>query len=157
MQCQRPRETTIEFYLQNLASGPDATVFPVTGLKGTSVFHLILAPFSPLTIPCITETLSKISTQVGRAQGILVASALSGSNVHVSVSIAFTNGDTMVACLEIQGISRQYERYKELSVVAGTGTFRYARDLATLETIFHDDMTSYSVVRRTIRLLLNTS
>lgn len=133
---------------------------PRFSLSQASKANLSLSPhFGTIfaTDDPITETLSKISTQVGRAQGILVASALSGSNVHVSVSIAFTNGDTMVACLEIQGISRQYERYKELSVVAGTGTFRYARDLATLETIFHDDMTSYSVVRRTIRLLLNTS
>ncbi|KAH0984082.1 hypothetical protein GBA52_011259 [Prunus armeniaca] len=146
---QSPRETTIVLYLQDLASGPDATVVPITGIQGKpqsfTSFGTIFA-----VDDVITETPDKVSAQIGRAQGILVASSLSGSNVHVSMSLAFTNVEYNGSSLEIQGISRQFERYKEVSVVSGTGSFRYARGYATLETVFYDNKTSYSIIRCTL-------
>ncbi|XP_008229971.1 PREDICTED: dirigent protein 22-like [Prunus mume] len=152
---QSPRETTIVLYLQDLASGPDATVVPITGIQGKpqsfTSFGTIFA-----VDDVITETPDKVSAQIGRAQGILVASSLSGSNVHVSMSLAFTNVEYNGSSLEIQGISRQFERYKEVSVVSGTGSFRYARGYATLETVFYDNKTFYSIIRCTVRLLPNS-
>ncbi|KAM1059438.1 hypothetical protein ACFX13_024763 [Malus domestica] len=153
--AQSPRETTIVFYLQDLASGPNATVVPITGIQGKPQSFTSFGTIFAIDDP-ITETPDKRSTQVGRAQGILVASSLSGSNVHVSMSLAFTNRYDG-SSLELQGTSRQFERVKEVSVVSGTASFRYARGYATLETVFYDNKTSYSVVRCAIRLLLNST
>ncbi|XP_048434686.1 pterocarpan synthase 1-like [Pyrus x bretschneideri] len=154
--AQSPRETTTVFYLQDLASGPNATVVPITGIQGKPQSFTSFGTIFAIDDP-ITETPDKRSTQVGRAQGILVASSLSGSNVHVSMSLAFTNGQYDGSSLELQGTSRQFERVKEVSVVSGTASFRYARGYATLETVFYDNKTSYSVIRCTIKLLLNST
>lgn len=146
--AQRPTETIVEFYLQDLASGSNATVVPITGIKNKPLSFNSFGTIFAIDDP-ITQTSDRNSTEIGRAQGMLVASALSGSNVHVSMSFAFSNGSS----LEIQGTSRQFERYKELSVVSGTGSFRYVRGYATLETIYYDNKTSYSIVRCTVRII----
>ncbi|KAM5580602.1 dirigent protein 2 [Rosa sericea] len=148
--AQRLTETITEFYLQDLASGSNATVIPITGIKNKPLSFTSFGTIFALDDP-ITVTPDKSSTEIGRAQGIMVASSLSGSNVHVSMSFAFSNGSS----LEIQGTSRQFERYKELSVVSGTGTFRYARGYATLESIYYDNRTSYSIIRCTTRIILS--
>ncbi|XP_050379909.1 dirigent protein 23-like [Argentina anserina] len=98
----------------------------------------------------ITVTADQRSAEIGRAHGIMVASSLSGSNVHVALSFAFRNGSS----LEIQGTSRQFERYKELGVVSGTGTFRYAKGCITLESMYYDNRTSHSIIRCTTRINL---
>ncbi|KAG5139854.1 hypothetical protein JHK84_033622 [Glycine max] len=68
---------------------------------------------------------------VGRAQGLLVASAHDGANVNVALSIMFTN-----------------LLYKALAV-----SFRFARGYAVLQTAFYDPNTSRSVIRLTIRTI----
>ncbi|KAM1411595.1 hypothetical protein ACFXTO_024446 [Malus domestica] len=73
------------------------------------------------------------------------------------MSLAFTNGQYNGSNLELQGINRQFERVKEVSVVSGTASFRYAKGYATFETVFYDNKTSYSVVWCTIRLFLNNT
>ncbi|XP_004289176.1 PREDICTED: dirigent protein 2-like [Fragaria vesca subsp. vesca] len=148
--AQRPTETITEFYLQDLASGSNATVQPITGIRNRPLSFTSFGTIFALDDP-ITVTPDKSSTEIGRAQGIMVASSLSGSNVHVSLSFAFSNGSS----LEVQGTSRQFERYKELAVVSGTGTFRYARGYATLESIYYDNRTSYSIIRCTTRIILS--
>ncbi|KAJ7981281.1 Dirigent protein [Quillaja saponaria] len=86
---QKPRQTNLVFYFQDVASGPNATVIPVAGVPGKiwsfNSFGTIFVVDDP-----ITQTPNRNSTQVGRAQGLFVASALDGSNVHVMLSIVFT-------------------------------------------------------------------
>lgn len=154
--AQSPRETSIVIYLQDLATGSNATVVPITGIKGKPQSFNSFGTLFAIDDP-ITEAPDNKSSQIGRAQGLLVASSLAGDNVHVLMSIGFTNAEYNGSTLEIQGISRQFERYKEVSVVSGTGSFRFARGYATLETIFYDNRNSYSIIRCTIRLLLNNS
>ncbi|KAL5573370.1 hypothetical protein UlMin_022967 [Ulmus minor] len=146
------KETKIVFFLQDVSSGSNATVVPVTGITGKPwsfrSFGTIFAVDDP-----ITQTPDRKSTPIGRAQGMFLTSALDGSNVLVSISIVFTNAEYYNgSTLELQGISKQNERYKEISVVSGTGSFRLARGYATFETIYYDDRTNYSIIRTTISL-----
>ncbi|TQD79323.1 hypothetical protein C1H46_035160 [Malus baccata] len=60
---------------------------------------------------------------VGRAQGLTKTSGLDGRNALVLISIVFTNKEYNGSTLEIQGISKQFEEVKELSVVSGTRKF----------------------------------
>lgn len=84
---------------------------------------------------------------------MLVATSLDGSNVSVILSIVFTNNSQYNgSTLEIQGVSRQFENYREVSVVSGTGRFRFARGYATLETLSYDPTTTYSVIHCSITL-----
>ncbi|RDX92758.1 Dirigent protein 2, partial [Mucuna pruriens] len=148
---QVPFQSTMVFYLQDIGAGPNATVTPVTGINGREgsydQFGTIFAVDDPMMM-----SPNPISTQVGRAQGMLIVSAHDASNVNVVLSIVFTNLQYSGSTLEIQGIIHQRESYKEVSVVSGTGRFRFARGYAALETVFYDAQSAHSIIRLTITL-----
>lgn len=145
----QPNQTTLVLYLQDVATGPNATVTPVIGIRGKewsyNSFGTIFVVDDPVTISS-----SPLSTSVGRAQGTLTVASLDGANVNVMLSIVFTNLQYSGSSIEIQGVSRQRENYRELSVVSGTGRFRYARGFAVLETLSYDASTARSIIRLTI-------
>ena len=45
------------------------------------------------------------------------------------MSLVFTNKEYNSSTLEIQGVDRFYQKYREVSVVLGTGIFRLARGM----------------------------
>lgn len=145
-------QTTLVFYLQDVAQGPNATVAPVIGINGKvwtyNTFGTIFVVDDPVMLGP-----SPNSNQVGRAQGVLTVSSLDGANVNVVLSIVFNNLQYSGSSLEIQGTSRQRENYRELSVVSGTGRFRFAKGYAAFETAFYDAPTGRSVIRVTITLV----
>ncbi|KAK7263504.1 hypothetical protein RJT34_31095 [Clitoria ternatea] len=149
---QANTQTTLVFYLQDIATGPNATVSPVTGITGKVWSYNTFGTIFVIDDPVMLSP-SPSSTIVGRAQGMLVASAHDGANVNVVMSIVFSNLQYSGSTLEIQGISRQFEKYKEVSVVSGTGRFRFARGYATFETAFYDPQTTHSIIRFTITLM----
>ncbi|KAI4334127.1 hypothetical protein L6164_018857 [Bauhinia variegata] len=149
---RRAQQTTLVFFLQDVASGPNATVAPITGIRGKDWSYDTFGSLFVVDDP-VTLSPNRNSAQVGRAQGLLAASALDGSNVHVLLSIVFDNSQYSGSALEIQGTSRQRENYREVSVVSGTGRFRFARGFASFETMYYDPATSYSIIRFTITLL----
>ncbi|QCD87956.1 dirigent protein 11-like [Vigna unguiculata] len=144
-------QTTLTFYLQDTVKGSGATVTPIIGLPGRDwtfdQFGTIIAMDDPVTVGP-----SPLSTQVGRAQGLLVVSAHDGANVNAIISVVFTNAEFSGSTLQIQGVSRQREHYKELSVVSGTGRFGFLRGYATLETVNYDPGTSHSAIRFNVTL-----
>ncbi|KAK7257553.1 hypothetical protein RIF29_31603 [Crotalaria pallida] len=146
-------QTTLVFYLQAVASGPDATSVAVIGVNGkvwsSTTFGTIFVVDDPVHVGS-----SITSQQVGRAQGLITAAALDGSNVHVALSVVFNNGQYGGSTIELQGISRQREKYREVSIVSGTGKFRYARGFASFETVSSNPATAHSVVRMTLNLLM---
>ncbi|TKY66984.1 Dirigent protein 2 [Spatholobus suberectus] len=148
---QAPLQTTLVFYLQDIARGPNATVAPVTGINGRDWTYDQFGTIFAIDDPVMLSP-SPLSAPVGRAQGLLVVSAHDGANVNAVLSIVFTNLQYSGSTLEIQGVSRQREDYKELSVVSGTGRFRFARGYAAFETAFYDAETAHSIIRLTIIL-----
>ncbi|CAL0333932.1 unnamed protein product [Lupinus luteus] len=154
-QVSRPNqsETTLVFYLHDVTTGPNATVAAVIGLKDKVWSYITFGTIFVVDDP-VHLSPSVSSTQVGRAQGLLTASALDGSNVNVILSVVFNNLEYSGSTIEIQGISRQRENYRELSIVSGTGKFRFARGFASLETSFYDASTTRSVIRLTLNVIL---
>ncbi|KAK7312705.1 hypothetical protein VNO77_36777 [Canavalia gladiata] len=145
------RETTLVYYLQDRATEPNATVAPVVGIRGRdwnyNTFGTIFVVDDPVRVGP-----SPLSTEVGRAQGMLVVSAHDARNVNVVLSIVFNDLEYRGSTLELQGLSRQRENYKEISVVSGTGRFRFVRGFAVLQTALYDAETAQSIVRLTLTL-----
>ncbi|KAI9073015.1 hypothetical protein K1719_045048 [Acacia pycnantha] len=145
-------EQNLVFFLQDVTTGPNATVAAVAGVKGKDWSYTTFGSIYVVDDP-VTEGPNKNSAPVGRAQGLLATSSSDGSSLSVIMSIVFTNLQYNGSTLQIQGVSRQLENYREVSVVSGTGRFRSARGFAALETVDYDPNTTYSIVRLSVTLL----
>ncbi|KAL5573364.1 hypothetical protein UlMin_022961 [Ulmus minor] len=151
-QARDLKETQMSLYFQDISAGPNATVLPIAGIAGKqwtfTQFGTVYVTDDP-----ITETPDPNSKPIGRCQGTYVTAGLDGLNSHVSVSIVFTNKGYNGSTLEIQGISKQFEAIREVSVVSGTGKFRFARGYVTFETYFVDLPKAYSIIRCNVTVL----
>ncbi|KAM0958842.1 hypothetical protein ACFX15_023494 [Malus domestica] len=119
---RKSKETQLSFYFQDISTGPNARDFPFVGVD-------------------------RNSASVGRVQGSSMTSGLDGRNALVLLSIVFTDKKHNGSTLEIQGTSKQFEEIRELSVVSGSGKFRFVRGYTTFETVVVDLPNSYAVIR----------
>ncbi|KAC4480457.1 hypothetical protein FH972_014375 [Carpinus fangiana] len=142
------KETKLSLYLQDISAfgAANATAVPVAGIAGKA-WRFTQFGTLYVTDDNITETPDRNSARVGQVQGMYVTAGLDGLNSHVWVSIVFTNEEYNGSTIQLQGISKQFEAVREVSVVAGTGKFRFARGYATFETYFVDIPTQYAVIR----------
>ncbi|XP_024178981.1 pterocarpan synthase 1 [Rosa chinensis] len=140
------KETKLSLYFQDFSAGPNTSAVPIAGIAGklwrVDQFGTVIVTDDRLTVAP-----SPKSATVGRGQGLVVTSSLDGHNAHVLLSIVFTNRRYNGSTLEIQGTSRQFEAVREVSVVSGTGKFRFARGYATFETYSVDPTNLYAVIR----------
>ncbi|KAJ8626894.1 hypothetical protein MRB53_020201 [Persea americana] len=143
------KETNMVFYLQDWVTGENVTAIPVAGQKPSST----AINFGTIMVidDAVTERPERNSTQVGRAQGVYVNSALDGSDFHLAFSIIFTNEMYKGSTLEIQGADRYLLNPREVSVVSGTGMFRFARGYALLETAYFSGLNAIVKFNVTIR------
>ncbi|KAM3745011.1 hypothetical protein ACB098_06G094000 [Castanea mollissima] len=152
-QFQNLKETNMMFYMQDWETGANATATPVASIPHKRWwilgFGTIFATDDKLTV-----AIERNSSEVGRAHGIYVNSILDGSNLHLLMSLVFTNKEYNGSTLELQGTDRLYQKYRnttknrwEVSVVSGTGIFRLASGFATLETVYLDIPNSNAIIR----------
>nr|QQM18940.1 dirigent protein 5 [Kadsura heteroclita] len=130
-------ETKLQFYLQDWETGKNPTATTIAGAKGLASSVLNFGTVLAID-DAVTEGADRNSKQVGRAHGIYVNSALDGSDLHFLFSVVFTNEKYNGSTLEIQGADRFFLKQREVSVVSGTGSFRFAKGYATLETVYLD-------------------
>ncbi|KAL7216298.1 hypothetical protein ACSBR1_028277 [Camellia fascicularis] len=139
-------ETNMTLYFQEYYAGPNATVNKLTGIPGNiwafDSFGTIYAVDDQ-----ITQSPDKNSSEIARGQGIYITSSLDGANMQVLISIVFTSNEYNGSTLEIQGHNIQLADVKEISVVGGTGKFKFAKGIATFETICTDKSIFYSLIR----------
>ncbi|WOG90199.1 hypothetical protein DCAR_0209442 [Daucus carota subsp. sativus] len=145
------QETNMTLYIHDYFSGPNTTSIAI-GVPSDD--HWVVNSFGTMycTDNPVTEAPEADSDYVGRAQGTFVSSAMDGSNSQVVMSIAFETNEFRGSTLQIQGAGPQMQSVKEVSVLSGTGAFRYARGFATFETIFYDRAANYSVVEWNITM-----
>ncbi|KAF5948536.1 hypothetical protein HYC85_014493 [Camellia sinensis] len=87
------------------------------------------------------------SPEIARGQGIHVTSSLDGANSHILISIVFTSNQYNGSTLEIHGRSLQAADVREVSVVGGTGEFKFARGIAKFETLNVATSAFYALVQ----------
>ncbi|KAM0955777.1 hypothetical protein ACFX2A_024623 [Malus domestica] len=143
---RKSKETQLSFYFQDISTGPNADDFPFVGIPGKRWTFTQFATIYTVDDP-ITEGLDRNSASVGRVQGSSMTSGLDGRNALVLLSIVFTNKKQNGSTLEIQGTSKQFEEVRELSVVSGSGKFRFVRGCTTFEIVVVDLPNSYAVIR----------
>ncbi|KAK6919339.1 Dirigent protein [Dillenia turbinata] len=133
-----PKTTKMVFYWQDWNT-TSATVTKLPSYK--SGFGTIYVADDKLTV-----SLDRNSAQVGRAHGMYVTSALDGSDFHILMSFVFTSKEYNGNTLEIQGSDRLFEKYREVSIVSGTGKFRLPRGFIIMETLFLDIKANNAII-----------
>ncbi|KAH9323451.1 hypothetical protein KI387_018090, partial [Taxus chinensis] len=95
----------------------------------------------------ITEGPQDTSKLLGRLQGVQVNSDRRGANFHMSATLIIENGDA----LEITGTIRSLFATRKLSVVGGSGRFKYARGKALVNLVSFDGVLLTFKIRVTLR------
>lgn len=142
----RSKGTHISFYMHDLVSGKHSTGLAVAGSNGSNSNVLSFGTVTVLDHK-LTERFHPRSEPVGRAQGIYVGSALDGQSLHFVFSVVFTNRKYNGSTLEIQGADRLALTKREVSVVSGTGAFRFCRGYAVIERASFDPVTLNAVLK----------
>ncbi|KAK6918849.1 Dirigent protein [Dillenia turbinata] len=143
---KQQKQTNIVFYMHDWETGHNVTAVAVAGLPNKPWKALAFGTLFVIDDD-LTVDVDRNSTQIGRAHGLYVYSALDGSDCHMLLSLVFTTKEYNGSTLEIQGADRLFQKSRELSVVSGTGKFRLARGYATLETAFLDLPNSNAILK----------
>ncbi|PON32030.1 Disease resistance response protein [Parasponia andersonii] len=151
-EAKKLKKTKMSLYIQDYSTGPNSTVAAIAGIAGK---HWTATQFGTLYITddLITKTADPNSAQIGRSQGMYVTSGLDGRTLHVSISVVFTGKKYAGSTLELQGAYKHFEHNSEVSVVSGTGKFRFARGYATFETYSWNTTTGHAILRWNITVL----
>ncbi|EXB37874.1 hypothetical protein L484_011935 [Morus notabilis] len=147
------KETNLVFYMHDYATGRNATVLNIAGPAN----HFDILKFGTMVAidDKLTEAYDWDSPQVGRARGVYANSAVEGNDLYLSMSLVFTNREYNGSTLQIQGSDRFFIKYRELSVMSGTGKFRMARGFAILETMLLDLPTLNAILRCNVTVFHN--
>ena len=123
---------TMQFTIYVTYSGPNANLIPIAGVPGKAWtrddFGTVFCVDNP-----ITKGPSPYSPEVGRSQGMLVATSLDGSDSVFLFSFCFTDKEYNGSTLQTQATVNRFEPVREVPVVSGTGVFQNARGTATFK------------------------
>ncbi|MFS8016161.1 putative dirigent protein [Helianthus anomalus] len=128
-----PKLTHLHFYLHDLVSGSDPTVFRVAQSNITSSSPTAFG-FIAMADDMLTTGPEPNSTVLGRAQGIYGSACLEESGLLMTMNLVFTGADYNGSTLSLLGRNAVFHSYREMPIVGGSGVFRMARGVATAKT-----------------------
>ncbi|GLJ48212.1 hypothetical protein SUGI_1018080 [Cryptomeria japonica] len=136
-------ETHMVFYVHDTFTGKNATAMIAAGVNGSSTN---VAKFGATVVvdDLVTEQRQKDSKMLGKAKGAYINADASGVNAAASLlwTIAFEAADDSYDSLQLQGVDSFFRSPREVSVVGGTGKYRFARGYAVVSTEYFDGMDS---------------
>ncbi|XP_057807747.1 dirigent protein 22-like [Salvia miltiorrhiza] len=142
----KEKVTKLHFYYHN-SRNPDMNLSAVQVAKAPvfseqpPYFGVLTITDDPLTVgPEIS------SKRVGYAQGFYATSSLEEVSMLMGLTFVFTDGECNGSTLAVLGRNPIGERYRELPVVGGTGVFRLARGIITLQTYFFNFTMALAIV-----------
>ncbi|KAF8015314.1 hypothetical protein BT93_H0964 [Corymbia citriodora subsp. variegata] len=139
--------THLRFYLHDTVTGQHPTAMPVAQAATTNtsatLFGIVTVMDDPLTVsPDLNSTL------VGRAQAICASSSSrSGMSLTMTMNLVFTEGAYNGSTLSVLGQNPILKNPRELTIVGGTGIFRFARGYVQLRTHTFNIKTRNAIVK----------
>ncbi|KAI3458401.1 hypothetical protein Pfo_015064 [Paulownia fortunei] len=133
--------TKFQVYIHaNFAISEDQTVYEVATAEITSKsptnFGRILVIDNPLTTGSDPE-----SQFMGRYQGMNAYSDFNEASANMNMNIIFSGGEYDGSTLSIMGRQPVYEEVRVLSIIGGTGVFRFAKGTVLASTLSSDPVT----------------
>ncbi|KAL9659779.1 hypothetical protein QQ045_024588 [Rhodiola kirilowii] len=139
--AKKLKKTEMSFYMHDYETQQkeeNITNIVIAGNPNAKGYNILTFGSLNAYDDAITTTIDRKSTELGRAHGIFINTALDGSDLHILVSFVFTNKEYNGSTIEVQGADRFFLPSREVSVVSGTGKFRMARGWASIETVMLD-------------------
>lgn len=132
-------------YLQDVLSGPNATVYEVARANITSTSPTLFGQVRVVD-DLITAGPDPNSEKLGRAQGVITSSDMEHSAIIMNINFMFTGGEYKGSTISMVGRkSLEYDN-QELPIVGGTGFFRAARGFSISSNYSYDAATEYGVL-----------
>ncbi|KAD7478918.1 hypothetical protein E3N88_02054 [Mikania micrantha] len=128
-----PKLTHLHFYLHDLVSGSNPTVYRVAQSNITSSSPTAFG-FIAMADDKLTTGPEPNSTVVGRAQGVYGSACLEEAGLLMTMNLFFTGPDYNGSTLSLLGRNAVFHSYREMPIVGGSGVFRMARGVATAKT-----------------------
>ncbi|XP_047983908.1 dirigent protein 22-like [Salvia hispanica] len=146
----KPKVTKLHFYYHN-SRNPEKNLSAVQ-VATAPVFSDQPPYFGVLTITDDPLTVGPeiSSKRVGYAQGFYATSSLEEVSMLMGVTFIFTDGEYNGSTLAILGRNPIGERYRELPILGGTGVFRLARGIVTLQTYFFNFTVALAIVEMNV-------
>ncbi|XP_057854432.2 dirigent protein 2 [Cryptomeria japonica] len=125
-------DKTMVFYMHDVLTGNSQTAKPVVVPSGSGSN----LEFGAMTVidDVLTETADPSSKVVGRGQGMYVTSSLDVSNFLLVFTAVLTSSEYAKSTINFQGADRFVQSKRDVSVVGGTGMFKFAQGYATIES-----------------------
>ncbi|KAK4477208.1 hypothetical protein RD792_016422 [Penstemon davidsonii] len=130
----REKITELQFYVQDILSGPNPSNIQVARANSTLTSPTSFGSVAVLDDPVRTGP-SSDSEIIGRAQGLFALASLEEMSLHMTFDLVFTSGDYNGSSISIVGHNPYLNQNRELSVVGGTGAFRFARGVVAVNTV----------------------
>ncbi|MQM14792.1 hypothetical protein Taro_047725 [Colocasia esculenta] len=141
----RKKTTHLQFYFQELSSGPNMSVVRVAQTNTTDATPASFGAVSVADNP-LTEGPELSSKLVGRVQGMYAAASQEQFTLLLALNFVFTEGKYNGSVLTMVGRNPVFESVREVPVLGGTGYFRLARGYALLRTYRMDQSTGLVTV-----------
>ncbi|OVA19655.1 Plant disease resistance response protein [Macleaya cordata] len=149
----KEKVTRLHFYFHDILSGKNPTALRVaqapTTNQSSTMFGALLMVDDPLT-----QGPKPNSKLVGRAQGLYGFAGQNTTAIIVAISYVFTdkkfiNGSS----LSILSHNPVTNPVRELTIVGGTGWFRFARGVAQAKTYFLNTTTGDAIVEYNVTVI----
>ncbi|KAL0397596.1 UNVERIFIED_CONTAM: Dirigent protein 19 [Sesamum calycinum] len=146
--------TKFHFYYHN-SRNPDKNLSAVQVAKGPPLFSDNPPYFGVLTITDDPLTVGPdiSSKRVGYAQGFYATSSLEEVSMLMGAAFVFTEGKYNGSTVVVLGRNPIGEQYRELPIIGGTGVFRLARGVVTLQTYFFNFTMALAIVEMDVLVL----
>ncbi|KAI4369152.1 hypothetical protein MLD38_017635 [Melastoma candidum] len=144
--------THIRFYFHDTITGANITSImvaeaPTTNSSKTS-FGLVNVADDPLT-----EGPSISSKLVGRAQGIFASASQEEVALLMAFNYVFLEGEYNGSTLSVYGRNPIFNEVREMTVIGGTGVFRFARGYAQARTYSVNATSQNAIVKYDVYVL----
>ncbi|KAM0053144.1 putative dirigent protein [Helianthus debilis subsp. tardiflorus] len=149
---KKEKLTHLHFYFHDIVSGDHPTAVRVAEAPMTNTSRTFFGALDVMDDPLTVgpEPTSKI---VGRAQGIYASASLTEARLLMTLNYVFTEGKYNGSTLSILGSNSVFLKVREMSIVGGSGLFRFARGYALAKTHFFNLSSGDAVVEYDVYVL----
>uniref|UniRef100_A0A803LFR0 Dirigent protein n=2 Tax=Chenopodium quinoa TaxID=63459 RepID=A0A803LFR0_CHEQI len=139
------KQTHLTFYYHDTLSGSNPSSIQIAKAKSTDTSPTMFGALSMMDDP-LTEGPEPTSKLVGRAQGMYGFADQQESALLMVMNFYFLEGQYNGSTLSVLGRDAMNDSVREMPVIGGTGTFRFAKGYVQAKTQTFDQKTGDAVV-----------